>query len=736
MKQLFFLLTLTCFFACKDSVQEKTDRTTIFENEHQEMIQTLKNLDAQADPLLHYHMNKRLANHYVKEIQTGDPKRRMYNWMQFCSELLRSGNYNQCIFEIEKALGQNKSNYEDLIADNSLPVVELLALAHLRKGEIENCLNNHNEHSCIVPLREEAFHLAQEGSEKAIEIYQKIYAQYPLDKYKWLLNIAHMTLGQYPDEVPESYYIPYPNPKMEDSNFPVFKEVAMDLGIAVDGLSGGVCFEDFNNDGLIDLFATSYGMLDQCQLFINTGKGFENMTKKAGLTGISSGLNTLHVDYDNDGFKDILVLRGAWLGKGGNHPNSLLRNMGDGTFRDVSRSSGILSYHPSQSAAWADINQDGHIDLFIGNESNQAGAHRCELYVNNGDGTFAESAGKHNLGDVQGFVKGVSFGDINNDQWPDLYISLLGGNNMLLLNEEGQFRDISVQAAVEAPFYSFPCWFWDVNNDGYDDIFVSSYDTRSLRDVPAVFSKELQGKEVEADKSKLYINNGDATFYDASKDYQVDKSLFTMGSNFGDLDNDGWLDFYVGTGAPEFNSIIPNRMFRNQEGKRFSEVTAAGRFGHIQKGHGVGFADFDNDGDQDIYAVMGGAFEGDNFTNVCFQNPSATNNWIVLDLEGRQSNRSAIGSRVEVTLEGGRKIYHRVGTGGSFGANSLQCEIGLGKASRIEKIVVDWGPSSTQEWQGLEVNSKYHIVEGSAPVKVNYEVLEFEMGEHEHNHHH
>ena len=91
-----------------------------------------------------------------------------------------------------------------------------------------------------------------------------------------------------------------------------------------------------------------------------------------------------------------------------------------------------------------------------------------------------------------------------------------------------------------------------------------------------------------------------------------------MGANFGDLDNDGWLDFYIGTGSPEFSSVIPNRMFRSIEGNQFEEVTSAGGFGHIQKGHGVGFADLDNDGDQDIYAVLGGAYEGDEYPNICY----------------------------------------------------------------------------------------------------------------------
>ena len=127
-------------------------------------------------------------------------------------------------------------------------------------------------------------------------------------------------------------------------------------------------------------------MEDQCKLFFNTGYGFEDVTRKAGLNGILSGLNCLHADYNNDGHIDILILRGAWLGTSGNHPNSLLRNNGDGTFSDVSKSSGILSFYPTQTASWADVNRDGYLDLFIGNESKPNQYNHCELFINQGNG--------------------------------------------------------------------------------------------------------------------------------------------------------------------------------------------------------------------------------------------------------------------------------------------------------------------------------------------------------------
>ena len=615
---------------------------------------------------------------------------------------------------------------KDLIRKNLLPYIDLLAISYLRLGEVNNCQNNHNSYSCILPLKDQAFHIDVNGSKKAIEIYTQIYEKFPNDNYKWLLNLAHMSIGEHPNNVPERYRINYPNWNIEQKKIKVFKEVSSKFGIAQDGLSGGVSIDDFNNDGLLDIFITSYGMSDQSKLYTNTSNGFIDTTEEAGLTGIVSGLNCIHADYDNDGNIDIFVLRGAWLGEGGNHPNSLLKNNGDGTFTDVTKSAGLLSFHPTQTASWADVNNDGYLDLFVGNESNEKQSHPCELYINQKDGSFIEESSNYNLSSIEGFVKGVVFGDINNDKWPDLYISVMGGNNLLFKNNFGKFENISETAGVQGPNFSFPTWFWDVNNDGFNDILVASYDTRNIQNVAGDFVKELQGEKVLSDKSKLYINNGDETFSEQSNAFNIDKSFYAMGSNFGDLDNDGWLDFYIGTGSPEFTSVVPNRMFRNVDGISFEEVTSAGGFGHIQKGHGVSFADLDNDGDQDIYAVLGGAYQGDNYTNVCFENPTFENNWVILNLEGVQSNRSAIGTKLKLDLDNGRTIFYTINTGGSFGSNSLQAEIGLGQSKMIQTLTIIWPSSDTQIFNSVAVNKKHKLSEGQNKlIEVPYEKVQF-----------
>jgi len=126
----------------------------------------------------------------------------------------------------------------------------------------------------------------------------------------------------------------------------------------------------------------------------------------------------------------------------------------------------------------------------------------------------------------------------------------------------------------------------------------------------------------------------------------------------------------------------------------------------------VSFADLDNDGDQDIYAVLGGAYEGDNYPNVCFENPTFENNWVILNLEGVQSNRSAIGTKLKFDLDNGRTIFYSINTGGSFGANSLQAEIGLGQSELIQTLTIIWPSSDAQIFNSVVVNKKYKLLEG------------------------
>jgi hypothetical protein len=272
---------------------------------------------------------------------------------------------------------------------------------------------------------------------------------------------------------------------------------------------------------------------------------------------------------------------------------------------------------------------------------------------------------------------------------------------------------------VTEPPISFPCWFWDYNNDGWPDIFVSGFRITDMGDIAA----QYLGLPEAGQRPKLYRNNGDGTFTDVTKECGLDQVFPTMGANFGDLDNDGWLDFYLGTGNPDYDTLMPNRMFRNDRGQRFQDVTTSGGFGQLMKGHGIAFADLNNDGTQDVYSVVGGATEGDHYYNQLFANPGHGNNWLKLKLVGVKTNRAAIGARIRVVVEndeGERSIHRIVGSGGSFGASPIRQEIGLGRARAIKRVEVYWPVSNvTQVVNGLELDSFYRITEGlDVPVRI------------------
>jgi hypothetical protein len=220
-----------------------------------------------------------------------------------------------------------------------------------------------------------------------------------------------------------------------------------------------------------------------------------------------------------------------------------------------------------------------------------------------------------------------------------------------------------------------------------------------------------------AEHPRLYHNRGDGTFADVATETGLDRVILPMGANFGDLDNDGWLDAYFGTGMPDLRAILPNRMFRNAGGQRFQDVTTAGGFGTLQKGHGISFADFDHDGDQDIYQVLGAAFEGDVYRNALLENPGHGHHWLTLFVQGTRANRDGIGARIQVRVVTGagpaRDIYATVGSGGSFGSSPLRQELGLGNAMAIEFVEVTWpGDSVRQRFAGLEVDRAYRLIEG------------------------
>ena len=596
------------------------------------------------------------------------------------------------------------------IAKTEMPVEmpdleEALGLAYLHKAEMDNDVYRHPKDQCIFPPRKPRPYAKTEASQKAIEFFTKYLERKPeTNDIKWELNLAYMTLGQYPAGVPKKYLLP-PSTFESTEDVGRFVDVAPEAGINLYSMSGGLIVDDFENNGNLDIVTSDFGQCSPMHFFHNHGDGtFSDQTAHSGLSKQLGGLNLIQADYNNDGCTDILVLRGAWEFP---QRNSLLRNNCDGTFTDVTAAAGLSEpAADTQTGIWADIDNDGFLDLFVANEDRPS-----QLFRNRGNGTFEDISHKAGI-DKSAYSKAVVAADYDNDGYPDFYVSNLNGDNFLYHNNhDGTFTEVGAQAGVQKPWQSFPAWFFDYDNDGWPDIFVASYYVSVDETI-----RSYLGSTPNAETLKLYRNKGNGTFQDVTAQVGLDRVFMPMGSNFGDIDNDGYLDIYLGTGNPAYGSLLPNVLLHNKEGKFFTDVTASSGTGELHKGHGVAFADLDRDGDEDLLTETGGAVPGDAHAFRLFENPGHGNDWINLKLVGVKTNRSAIGARIKVTVENAgkttRSIYRTVGSGGSFGASPLEQHIGLGKSGRIVNIEI-WWPTShiRQNFANVEKNQFLEIKE-------------------------
>jgi hypothetical protein len=705
----FFLAIFS--MACRDSAVKSNEEMAA-------LLAETKRLNAIPENI--YSSDSRM-NYYDSLYRTEkDPKKALQAQLTLVRACLENGDENMAIGHATEILKKipDSSTYVKL----RTKVLKEMAIAWLRVAEKKNCLGDHNGESCVFPIQGAGVHRNKVPAEKAIHLYEEVLKQTPDDiSVKWLLNIAYMTIDGYPSKVPPQYLIAGLNTDTIAGVKP-FVDAAIKTGLDVNTRAGGTIIEDFNNDGYLDVVTSSESLDESMHYFINNGNGtFSDASEFSGLHVLKGGLNIMQTDYDNDGWKDIFVTRRGWKTNKAVEPNSLLRNNGDGTFTDVTKKSGLLIPYQTQSAAWADFNNDGWLDVYVANEADRLENVPCELFLNNKNGTFTDIA-KQSNSLVFAFVKGVTCADYNNDGLMDLFLSSQDGRKILFKNTGISngipvFEDVTLKAGINNSDGTSTTWFWDYDNDGWQDIFIVS---KQFGEPPAYyFAMEAMKQPTKDYDGKLYLyrNMQDGTFEEISKQVGLDKAAIAMGANFGDIDNDGYLDFYLGTGNLDFTVLVPNRLFRNNEGKSFTDITTSARVGNLQKGHGVSIADLDNDGDQDIYVDMGGAYKGDAYHSSLYINPGQNENrWIKLDLKGVNANKAAIGANIKVYFRDNgkeRMVSREVNSGGTFGANPLLQHIGIGNATVVDRVVIKWpGNNAVQSFNNLQPGQTYAITEG------------------------
>jgi hypothetical protein len=650
------------------------------------------------------------------------------------AEHLRLGENLQALAGYQAALRAERALWE---SDTALGVVRpgsarqaerraallmRLVVSALMSGTQANDVARHTPVSSLVPIRADGIHVDPTGAETAVSYapeYLELFPESPTAI--WLLNLAAMQAGVHPEGVPERFRLSPERLRPEgDAGF--FSNRAPGLRMDRFDRAGGSLAEDLDGDGDMDWLTTTMDPRGSPTFFRNNGDGsFTDVTHRARLAHQTGGTNVVQSDYDNDGRPDLFILRGGGLGEQGHIRNSLLHNDGDVTFSDVTGSAGLAEPAlPSRAAGWADHDGDGDLDLYVGHEGELRGGepvlHAGNLFRNNGDGTFTDVAVEAGVtNDLP--AMGVAWGDYNGDGAPDLYVSNEGPNRLYRNDGDGTFTDVAGELGVLEPEgRSSATWFFDLDADGDLDLFVASQ-AASLDDMAADILGRL-GRRPDL-WPRLYRNDAGA-FTDITAESGLARPGLVLGANFGDIDEDGFPDLYLGTGAPAHEALVPNRMYLNAGDGTFVDITFSGGFGHLRNGNGISFADFDNDGDADVALQAGGFYPGDGFQNALFENPGHGNRFLAVKAVGTVSNRAAIGARLRVRVDtpgGERSIYRWVGSGGSFGASPLEQLVGLGDARAILDLVVHWPSGKRQVFAEVPLDGFVVVTEGEESLR-------------------
>jgi len=466
----------------------------------------------------------------LASLPEGEVPKRWFLNVYLGREELRLGREDAAVehfLEANRLLGESR---DPPPLDKRVQTLFNTAVSYMRRAESRNWVAHPTSESNLFPVRSGGVFAETADSRIAAGYLRQVLdLTEPSDpihlRARWLFNIAYMTQGQYPDGVPPRYLL-RPELFESDEPFPRFENIAPRLGLDTLDLAGGAVIEDFNGDGYLDILVSTMHTSGEMHLYVSDGDGgYLDRTVAAGLKGLFGGLNMIDADYDNDGDVDVYVLRGGWYRQFGLHPNSLLQNNGAGQFTDVTFDAGLGEFHyPTQTAAWADYDNDGDLDLYVGNESGSAvvfddaegwgGRAPGQLFRNNGDGTFVDVAAEAGVENLL-YAKSVAWGDYDADRFPDLYVSNNGSANRLYHNNgDGTFTDVAPELGITRPISSFVAWFWDVNNDGLLDLLVTAYGGPNMPADVASVAGGCLGVVFRNETLRVYVADGRGGFRD------------------------------------------------------------------------------------------------------------------------------------------------------------------------------------------------------------------------------
>ena len=514
---------------------------------------------------------------------------------------------------------------------------------------------------------------------------------------QWNLRLAYMEAhGTYPGDLEPAYRIGLA-PLDEES--PVrFTDIAAAAGVGKKDRGRGVAWLDYDRDGDPDIFAA--GIQAPHGFYRNDGDdAFRDITAESGLLDPRGGWAAIAADYDADGYADLFTTREAWEGP---QANSLYNNQGDGTFVDVAPQAGVAGLDDSFMAVWTDYDNDGLPDLYVASGITRSGLPN-RLYKNQGDGTFVDRGTEAGV-DYRGRVLGVTCGDYDDDGDIDLYAIDVFAPNHLYRNEgNGTFTDDTRRAGVAKPGEgSYVGFFIDAEGDGDLDLFISA-----MNFYEDIVQSRVTGLALRPTRAYLYRNDGNGEFTDTAVPAGLARSFGSMGAGFGDIDYDGLIDIYLTNGGPIMSRFEPNILFHNRGQLRFADITLSAGVGNPGKGHGVGFADYDQDGDLDLYTAVGGHYPGDLWANSLYRNEGHQNHWLGIDL----GEDRAIGARLRLRA-GDHVGVVEIGSGPGFGStNDLPAEFGLGRRARIDSLEIRWPDGTVEHRTALDVDRFHRFAE-------------------------